>query len=271
MASSTRVGCLTGAAIVGGIVAVHYVGQAAFPYTNPRAREIRRLFAYAHRQVGDLLDGVSMRFVGDLELVTVVDTQRRSRGQKVFEGYPSGTSVRSYVETVSRTTGLPERNLRVEILGLGGVYTPATREIWLNIADGPRLEAGGEEIAHAALNVPHRLIQPDQALVERSLDEAFAGALGQVELVSDFLLKEEHQPADEVARKKAAIEEEFWRESEADPKPGLFSPSTVALQPYHHSVVVRTIVERVIKANVPLREKFIRARQEILLHTMTVE
>jgi hypothetical protein len=230
-----------------------------------------RLYHFAQRQFGDLLDGVSMRFVDELVAADVVDEQGRIRGWKLFESRPSEARVQSLVARVSRSTGIPEHDLSVEIGVLLGAYVPSSREILLSISEGPSLETAGEEIAHAAIGEPDERVGRDQARRFRTLHEAFAGTLGQFELVAAFMRDEEHLPADEVIHRKETLEAAFWQEAEAEPASELALPSTAAWEPYHHSVVVHGIVDKVVKANLPLRERFVLARRVMLLHSGIVE
>jgi hypothetical protein len=259
------------AALVAALLAVHPVREAAFPYTNPQGREVMRLYHFAQRQFGDLLDGVSIRFVDELVAADVVDEQGRIRGWKLFESRPSEARVQSLLARVSRSTGIPEHDLSVEIGVLLGAYVPSSREVLLNISEGPSLETAGEEIAHAAIGEPDERVGRDQARRFRTLHEAFAGTLGQFELVAAFMRDEQHLPADEVTRRKETLEAAFWQEAEAEPASELALPSTAAWEPYHHSVVVHGIVDKVVKADLPLRERFVRARRVILLHSGIVE
>lgn len=265
MRRRTRVLLIVGLACVG-LTQLGLVRRFLFP--GPGVRRIQRLFRFSEREFGDLLEGVKLRFADDLELAVVVDREGRCRGQKVLEGHGSAQRI---LEDVSRTTGVPERDLTVEQYALGGVYTPSDRLIRISLLAGPKLDAAGEEIAHAALNVPYRRVEAAQAVTARSLDEALAGALGRIELVAEFTAKEERVPAEEISRKRAEMAADFWRRSEAEPEHGLFSGSTVATEPYHHSIVVRATVDEIVSQSIPLREKFLLGRKAILLHTMTAE
>ncbi len=233
-------------------------------------RQIRRLFRYAQHELGDRLDGVTLRFVYDLEIVLIVDRSGTSRAEKVLEGH-SRSAIDDLRREASEYWNIPEGELLIELYGSNGVYSPATRLIRISTVFGASLDAAGEEIGHAALCVPHSQVAKDKARLERNLEEAFAGTLGRIELVVDFLASEGKITAEEIAAEKARRHARFWRFAEAPPTRDLFTGSTVHSEPYHHDSVTRAIVEEIVHADISLREKFIRARQAILLHTGTGE
>jgi hypothetical protein len=251
------------------VLALHHFGPSwrqLFP--GPEARRIQRLFRFSQRELGDLLDDVKLRFVDDLEWVVVMDREGRVQGQQAIDEHGSAEQV---LEDVSARTHIHWGELQVEQFPIVGVYSPSDRLIRISLSYGPDLGTGGHEIAHAALRVPYARIDAAQRGTASSLNEAIAEALGGIDLVAEFMVKEEHVPADEASRQRAELMDEFWRLSDADPDPRLSSGSEALAERYRHSVVVHAIVDRIVSRQISLREKFILGREAILLHTMTIE
>jgi hypothetical protein len=247
-----------------------YQGSRAWHYAfpGPEGRRIQRLFRFSQRELGDLLDGVKLRFVDDLQWVVVMDREGRIQGQQPIDEHGSAQEV---LEEVIGRTGIRWGELQVERFAILGVYTPSDRLIRIRLSDGLKLDTGGHEIGHAALNVPYRRVDAAQARMASGLDEALADALGGIDLVAEFMVKEEHLPVDEVSQQRAELMDEFWRRADANPRPGLSRGSEALTGRYRHSVVVHGIVDKIVNQHIPLREKFVLGRKAILLHTMTIE
>jgi len=247
-----------------------YQGGRAWHYAfpGPEARRIQRLFRFSQRELGDLLDGVKLRFVDDLEWVVVMDREGRIHGQQAIDEHGSAQQV---LEDVSARTHIHWSELQVEQFAIGGVYTPSKRLIRISLSSGPELHIGGHEIAHAALNVPYERVDRAQVRTASSVGEALADALGGIDLVAEFKVTEEHMPVNEVSQQRTEVMDEFWRLSDANPDPRLSSGSEALMERYRHSVVVHAIVDKIVNQDISLRDKFVLGRKAILLHTMTIE
>jgi hypothetical protein len=252
------------------VIMTLYQGSRAWHYAfpGPEARRIQRLFRFSQRELGDLLDGVKLRFVDDLEVVVVNDREGRTQGWEVIDEHGSAQQV---LEDVSGRTGIHWSELKVEQFAIGGVYTPSDRLMRIRLGDGLEVHVGGHEIGHAALNVPYRRVDVTQVGTASSLDEAMAEALGGIDLVAEFMVREEHIPFDTVSQQRAEMMAEFWQSADANPKPGLSSGSAALRERYRHSVVVHAIVDEIVNQHIPLRDKFVLGREAVLLHTMTIE
>lgn len=253
------------------VAAVSWTLDQLFPYTDAKARQIRRLFRYAKREIGGPLEGVKLRFPSDLELV-VVSKGSGVLAEKLYEGHMTWRDQLAWGREVAAANDLKAEDVVVDCYGLGGVYSPREKLIRLSRLDGLELRIAGEEIGHAALGVPHQLAPPDARKRARNLDEAFAAALGGIELVAQFLAAEGSTEAEEIEKMRTAMYARLWRRAEdADPLRGFLGGAPIEAERYRHSDFVRDMVDEIVEMNVPLAEKFRLAREKIKLHALIVE
>ena len=241
------------------------LGYALTPPLDPRQREVERFFAFARRELGELLDDVALRIERCIKRVLYKDVRT---GKVVgffydYDGPPSTQKIEERKSQLARQRNIPAEAIGAKVYDISAGYDYKkrtiilSRERVLNREKGPILEDISHEAVHAAINVDYR--GPHETAI-RHKDEAVAVALGKVQLVMQYKLGSPLVNAalvEERARKQLLARAELFR-TEArfrdDPIGGLsygFTPEDI------------DYAARLAGSRLPIKEKLLQARRDI--------
>jgi len=236
------------------------LGYALAPNLDPRQREVERFFAFARRELGELLDGVALRIEPCIKRELYKD-ERTGRVIDFFydyDGPPSSQKIEERKAQLARGRTIPVEAIGAKVYDISAGYAYGQHPtIILSKERGPTLEDVGHEVVHAATNVNYR--GPHETAIRRK-DEAVAVALGEVQLVMQYKLGSPLVNAalvEERARKQLLARAELFR-TEArfrdDPIGGLnygFTPEDI------------DYAARLAGSRLPIKEKLLQARRDI--------
>lgn len=206
--------------------------------------EVERFYAFAQRELGDLLDGVTFTYTPDLEVVVYTLNGRPYKSEWRTSHIAFEKRRREEERLAARLKGTVDS----AVYGLDGAYRHRTREIMVSEQGTMEPRVVAQEIWHAVSDInydaPH-----EESL--RRWDKLFAVALGEGALLSTYHGVKE--PRAEAAAALRLIQE--YNKSEES----LFVTGHRCIFPPEEVAVAVSIVGR----EETLRERFLRAREEL--------